>query len=41
MIRIRTEGITNPLPYHSFELYIIDEEEGEWYAKRIGHTGRS
>jgi hypothetical protein len=35
MIRIRTERITNPLPYQSFELYTIDEVEGGWYAKRV------
>lgn len=34
-IKVKIEELSNLPLYHPFELHLINEEEGEWYFKRI------
>lgn len=34
-IKVRVEELSNLPPYHPLEFHFVDEEEAEWYFKRV------
>lgn len=34
-IKVRIEDAANLPPYHPFELHLVDEQEMEWYVRRV------